>query len=102
AGGDEILGDVAGHVARGAVDLRRIFSGETAAAVTPTAAVSVDDDLASGQARVALRTADDEASRRIDVKHGVLVEKLRRNDRLDDLLDDRFAQIAVAHIRRVL
>ena len=61
--GDDVLGDVAGHVARRAVDLRGVLARERAAAVTAAAAVGVDDDLAAGQAGVALRSADDEACR---------------------------------------
>ena len=46
-GGHDVLGDVARHVARRAVDLRRILAGEGAAAVRARAAVGVDDDLAA-------------------------------------------------------
>ena len=63
AGGDDVLGDVAGHVGGGAVDLRRILAAEGAAAVPAHAAVGVDDDLAAGQAGVAVRAADDELAR---------------------------------------
>src|SRR6185369_13429175 len=65
AGAHDVLRDVAGHVARRAVDLRRILSGERAAAVRSVAAVRVDDDLASRDAGVAVRTADDEAPGRV-------------------------------------
>ena len=102
ARGDEVLGDVARHVACRAVDLRGIFSRERAAAVTSAAAVRVDDDLAAGEAGVALRSADHEAAGRVDVEDGVAIEQLGRHGRLDHLLDDRFAQIGVADVRRVL
>ena len=67
AGRDDVLGDVARHVAGRAVDLRRILARERAAAVRRRAAVGVDDDLAAGDAGVAVRTADDEAAGRVDV-----------------------------------
>ena len=67
AGGDQVLGHVPRHVAGRAIDLGRILAREGAAAVTAEAAVGVDDDLAAGEAAVALRAADDEASGRIDV-----------------------------------
>ena len=51
AGGDDVLGDVAGHVGGRAVDLRGVLAAEGAAAVPAPAAVGVDDDLAAGQAR---------------------------------------------------
>ena len=51
-------------------------------------AIGVDDDLASGDAGVGLRSADDEFARRIDVILGVFVQQLGRDDREDDFLDD--------------
>ena len=65
-GGDDVLRDVARVVAGRAIDLRRVLAAEGAAAVTAHAAVGVDDDLAAGEARVAVRAADDEAPRRVD------------------------------------
>ena len=96
AGGDDVLGDVARHVGRRAVDLRGVLARERAAAVRGAAAVGVDDDLAARQAGVALRAADDEAAGRVDVELGVGRQERRRDHRLDDLLDDRFLE------RRVL
>src|SRR5690606_5328305 len=70
-GRDHVLGDVAGVVGRRAVDLGRVLAAERAAAVPGHAAVGVDDDLAPGQARVALGAADHEASGRVDVVAGL-------------------------------
>ena len=67
AGGDDVLGDVAGHVGGAAVDLGRVLAAEGAAAVPAPAAVGVDDDLAARQAAVAVRAADDELAGRVDV-----------------------------------
>src|SRR4029079_18908309 len=64
--------------------------------------IGVDDDLPSGQAGVALRTAGDESSGRVDVELRVGVEQLRRNDGLDDVLEHGLGQVAVADRRRVL
>ena len=66
AGGDDILGDVARRVRRGAVDLGGILAGEGAAAMRRRAAVGVDDDLAAGDSAVALRPADLERAGRVD------------------------------------
>ena len=55
AGGDDVLGQVAAGVGGRAVDLGRVLAGEGAAAVRGRAAVGVDDDLAAGQAGVAVR-----------------------------------------------
>ncbi len=81
AGSNHVLGDVAGHVAGRAIDLRRIFAGERAAAVTAHAAVGIDDDFASGEAGIAVRTADDEAAGGIDVELGVGIHHVGRASR---------------------
>ena len=47
-------------------------------------AISIDDDLATGKPRVALRAADDEAAGRIDVEFYRLVAELFGNHWLDD------------------
>ena len=49
-------------------------------------AVRIDDDFATGQSGVALRSADHKASTRIDDKAGLLVEILSVDDRADDVL----------------
>ena len=72
AGGDDVLGEVAGGIGGGAVDLGRILAGEGAAAMRGRAAVGVDDDLPPGQAAVAVGAADEEFSGRVDVPDGVL------------------------------
>src|SRR5262249_33985614 len=70
---DHVLRDVTRHVTSGAIDFSGIFSGEGAAAVWGRAAIRVDDDLATGDAGIAVRTAHDEAACRVDVNLGVLV-----------------------------
>ena len=55
------------------------------------AAVGVDDDLAAGEAAVALGPADHEAAGGVDEVLGLLVEQLGGDDRLDDLLEDVLA-----------
>jgi hypothetical protein len=91
AGGHDVLGHVAGGVGGRAVDLGRVLARERATAVRAGAAVGVDDDLAAGQAAVALRAADDEAAGRVDQVAGFL-QPLLGQHRLDDLLDDRFGE----------
>lgn len=50
------------------------------------AAVGVDDDLAPGEAGVAVGAADDETARGVQVVNGVIVEVLGRDHVLDDVL----------------
>ncbi len=102
AGRDDVLGDVARHVARGAIDLRGILAGERAAAVRRGAAVGVDDDLAAGDAGVAVRAAGDEAARRIHVDLGVRVHHLAGDDLVDDPLGEVFGDRRVRRGRAVL
>jgi hypothetical protein len=90
---------VARHVAGGAVDLGRVLAGEGAAAVAADAAVGVDDDLAPGQAAIALRSADSEAAGRIDVEDRPLVDQLLRDLGLDDRLDDVVADVVLGNLR---
>src|SRR3989338_10510515 len=66
AGSNDILRDITSGVSGRAVYLGRVLAGERAAAVRGCAAVGVDDDLAPGQAAVALRAADDETAGRVD------------------------------------
>ena len=65
AGGDDVLGDPARGVGAGAVDLGGVLAGERAAAVARHPAVGVDDDLATGETGVGVRSAEDELARRV-------------------------------------
>src|SRR3954454_418827 len=65
-GRNDVLRDVARHVRRRSVDLRRVLARERAPAVRRHATVRVDDDLAAGEAGVRLRTADLEAAGGVD------------------------------------
>src|SRR3954464_3398338 len=49
AGGDHVLGKIAGGIGRRAIDLGGILSGEGAAAMGSIAAIGVDDDLAPSE-----------------------------------------------------
>src|SRR6266446_1493231 len=62
------------------------------------AAVSIDDNLSSCQTTVAFRTTDDETAGWIDQETSVAIEHLRRDDLLDDALDDDFGNFLVLHI----
>src|SRR5579859_1668558 len=68
---DDVLGDVARRISRRAIDLGRILAGEGAAAMRGRAAIGVDNDLAAGQAGIAVGTTDVELAGRIDVPDGL-------------------------------
>ena len=86
--GHDVLGHVAGGVGCTAVDLGGVLAAERATTVTAHAAVGVDDDLTAGEAAVAVRAADNELAGRVHEVTGLLVQKLGRDDLLDELLDD--------------
>ncbi len=67
AGGDDVLGEVAADIGGGAVDLGGVLAAEGAAAVGRRAAIGVDDDLAPGEAAIAVGPADDEVAGGVDV-----------------------------------
>jgi hypothetical protein len=81
-GSHDVLCNPTTHVGGAAIDLRGILARERATAVTAHAAVRIDDDLASGEAGVTLRSADDEAAGWIDEELGLVVEELRGQDLL--------------------
>ncbi len=78
AGGDDVLGQIARDIRRRTIDLGRILAAERAAAMRGRAAVGVDDDLAPGQAGVAIGAADFEAAGRVDVILGLVLKAIRR------------------------
>ncbi len=98
AGGHDVLGEVARRIGGGAIDLGRVLAGEGAAAVRGIAAVGVDDDLAPGQAAVAVRSADHEIAGRVDQEVGAL----RRHPALGQRRGDGVADQVLDHARRVL
>jgi hypothetical protein len=102
AGGHDVLRNPAAHVGGAAVHFGRVFAREGTTAVTAHAAVAIDDDLAPGEAAVALWATDDELAGRIDEILGVLGEHVLRQHLLNDLLDAEFFDLGVSHICRVL
>ncbi len=74
-GSYQILGNVAGSICCAAVYLRRVFAGESAAAVGTLAAVGIYNNLAPRQPGVTVRTTDYELARGIDVVCDMVVEQ---------------------------
>ena len=102
AGGDDVLGHVAGRVGRAPVHLGRILAGEGAAAMRTAAAVGVDDDLAAGEAGVAHGPADHEPAGGVDEHPRRLRAKMGGQHRPDDSLGHLPAQGVDVHGRVVL
>lgn len=102
ASGNDVFGDVSGHVCGGAVDFAGVFSGESAATVASHAAVSIDDDLASCESAIAHGAADNKASCGVDVIEDLGGEQVGGDDFFDDFFDDAFADGFVADVGAVL
>lgn len=66
-GVDEGLGDPAGDVGSGTIDLGEILSGESTTTVGSPSTVGVDDNLASGKAGITLWSTNDEKTRWLDL-----------------------------------
>src|SRR6185369_3507883 len=75
AGGDDVLGEMARGISGRPVDLGRVLARESTAAMGGSAAVGVDDDLAAGDPGIAFGAADLEASGRVDMVDGPLVDE---------------------------
>lgn len=100
--GHEGLGDPAGGVGGGTVDLGAVLAGEGTASVGAPTSVGVDDDLSAGEAGVTVGSADDEAAGGVDVVDGLLIEVLGGDDRLDDVLHDVLVNLLVGDVGLVL
>ena len=101
-GCDDILGDIPAHIGGGTIDLGRILSGESSTPMPPHSSISIDDDLATGEAGVTLRSADNETACRIDQKLGLLREHLGWDDLANDFLNAEFLDLLVTYSLSVL
>ena len=90
AGGDDVFGYPAGGVGGGAVNFRRVFAGERAAAVPRHAAVGVNQYLAPRQARIPHRPPYDEPPGWVDEPARFAVHQLGGDNFLRD-----FFQVAL-------
>src|SRR6202040_3803617 len=68
----------------GTVDLGGVLAGEGAAAMRRRPAIGIDDDLAAGEAAVAVRPADHELAGGVDVPDRMLADPALRQ-RLADV-----------------
>ena len=99
---NEGLGDPAGSVGSGAVDLGGILAGEGATTVGTPATVGVDDDLAAGEAGVTLGTTDGEAAGGVQPVDGLVVDHVGGEGGLDDLLHEVGLDLVVGDLLVVL
>src|SRR5690606_33820896 len=96
-GGDNILGNVTGHVGGRAIDLSGILATEGTTPVTASASIGVDDNLTAGESAVAVRATHHKTARRIDVESNVVVSPLAERG-FDDLFDHKFADLVIGDV----
>ncbi len=101
-GGDERLGDPAGSISGRAVDLGGVLSGEGTTTVGAPTTISINDDLASSETGITVRTTNDEASRGVKVIDGLVINILGRNNGLDDVLQKILLDLLLGHVLIVL
>ena len=93
---DDVLGNVSGHVGGAAIHFRGIFSTECSAAMSAPTTVRIYDNFASGQTTIAVRPADFEFPRGIDVIRNVSLIQLRRQTGFDNfVLNERSQRLGV-------
>ena len=78
AGSHHVFSNIASSICRRAVHLRRVLTREGTTAVSPFSTIGVDNNLATRQTCVAMRSANDELSSWIDVINDVVVEEGER------------------------
>ena len=64
--------------------------------------VSIHDNLAAGKTGVTVRSADNEAARRVDIENRLVVHHLCRKHRVKDVLANVLVKLLLRHIRVVL
>jgi hypothetical protein len=64
---DQRLGDPACKVGRGTVDFAVVLAGKRTTSVCTPATVGIDNDLASGETGITLRSTDDEEATGLDL-----------------------------------
>ena len=74
AGSHSIFSHVACRIGSRAVNLAWVLARECAAAVSAASAVGIDDDFATSESGVAVRSANHEFASRVDVIGDIVVE----------------------------
>src|SRR5690606_12660355 len=65
-----------------------IFTRESSAAVASIATISIHDDFAASQARISLRSANNETTSWIDEVFSIFIDPFSWNDFIDDVFFD--------------
>ena len=79
-GGNQVFGYIAGCISSGTVNLCRIFSGESTAAVTSPSTISIYDDLSAGYTTVTIWSADNKTTGRVDIDFCIIINQFFRKN----------------------
>src|SRR5687768_16482789 len=101
-GSNDVLGNVTPGIGCGTVHLGWVLARESTTAVMRGASIAVHDDLATGEATVPHRAANNEASSGIDEVTRVAIQHFFRKYRLDDFFNYCFAQSFVRNVGMML
>ena len=101
-GGNDVFRNVARSICSASVYLCRIFAAECPAAVTRIAAIGINDDFASCQARIAHWAANGESPGWIDKETGIFIHQFCGDSFADDFVNDRGREFLMAGFRCML
>mmetsp|Transcript_18712 Transcript_18712/g.46482 ORF Transcript_18712/g.46482 Transcript_18712/m.46482 type:complete len:374 (-) Transcript_18712:63-1184(-) len=100
--GNQRLGDPAGGIGRGPINLGGVLARKGATPVGAPSTVGVNDDFSSRQTGVPVRSSNDESSGRIQMVDGLFVQILFGNDLLDHVFHKIARDLFLGHVLRVL
>src|SRR5437660_4579444 len=96
--GNNVFRDMAHSVSSRAINFRRIFATESAAAVPSHPAVGINDDLAASQTSIAHRATGNETPGWIHKHFGMPVKQMRGNSRLNNMLNYVVTNLLLIHV----
>ena len=102
AGLNDVLRNVSCRIGCTTVNLCGVLTGECAAAVARVTAVGVNNDLTTGETCIALRTANYETAGGVNVDVNLAIDKLLRNNRKNNLVNNVLTDGCAVDLRRVL
>jgi len=102
AGSNQRLSNPSSGVCSRSIYLSGVLSRESSSTVGAPTAVRIDNNLSASKAGVPVRTTDNESARGVQVIDRPLVQILRGNSGLDNVLHKLFSNIFVGNVLRVL
>jgi len=89
-------------ISSGTINLRRVFSGEGTATMTPHTAIGINDDLTACQSSITQRSANYKASSWVYINFDFSIHQLLWNYRIDNMLNNRSTNFFLRNLRCML